>query len=79
VTTITTIQMYEIISEKLGKEAAESLTSFLEQKVDEKLQQKITVLATKVDLAEVKVDLIKWTVAMWVTTILLIIGLYIKK
>jgi len=71
--------MYEIISEKLGKEAAESLTSFLEQKVDEKLQQKITVLATKVDLAEVKVDLIKWTVAMWVTTILLIIGLYIKK
>jgi len=36
-------------------------------------------LATKEDLANTKVDLIKWIFALWVTLALMIIGLYLKK
>lgn len=33
----------------------------------------------KQDLANTKVDLIKWVFAMWVTLALMIVGLYLKK
>jgi hypothetical protein len=54
------------------------------------VENKSQTLATKEDLAreisrldlrisESKVDLIKWMFAFWVTLVLMLIGLYLKK
>jgi hypothetical protein len=38
-----------------------------------------STLATKEDLHQAKVDLIKWVFAFWITTIIMIAGLYIRR
>ena len=76
---ITLTKLYDILSDKLGKESAENLTTFIENKIKEELGNKSQILATKEDLAHAKVDLIKWMFAFWVTIVLMFIGLYIKN
>jgi hypothetical protein len=79
-----------MLSHKLGKENAEHLTLYVENKIKEDLESKTQMLATKEDLSKldlkfidkinsVKVDLIKWMFAFWVTVVLMMIGLYFKK
>lgn len=82
---ITDIQLFNALKQKLGEKEAEELVSFVRSTVDEKLDEQIPHLATKEDLAVVrkeieqsKVDMIKWFVAFFITIILLIIGLYFK-
>jgi hypothetical protein len=83
-------KLYDLLSIKVGKEAAENLTTFIEHKIKDELDTKSQVLATKEDLlkleskldlriSETKVDLIKWIFAFWITLALMIIGLYLKN
>src|SRR5687767_3075863 len=83
---ISLTKLYDLHSDKVGKEAAENLTNFIENKVKEEVESKLQNLVTKDDLAktnlkisETKVDMIKWLFAFWVTLVLLIIGLYLKN
>ena len=50
----------------------------LEETVQRKVDFAKTNLATKEDLQQIKIDLIKWVFAFWVTLMLMIAGLYIK-
>lgn len=79
-----------MLSHKLGKESAEHLTLYVENKIKEDLESKTQMLATKEDLSKldlkftdkisnVKVDLIKWMFAFWVTVVLMLVGLYFKN
>jgi hypothetical protein len=75
---ITDIQLFNALKQKLGEKEAEELVSFVRSTVDEKLDEQIPHLATKEDLANTKVEIIKWVFAFFITMILLIVGLYFK-
>jgi hypothetical protein len=55
--TVTIIKLYDLLIPKLGKEAAENLTTFIENKISNELENSTKILATKEDLAIVKKDL----------------------
>jgi hypothetical protein len=87
---ITLTKLYDLLSDKVGKEAAENLTNFIEQKIIDEVENKSQLLSTREDLTrevsrldlrigETKVDLVKWMFAFWVTLALMIIGLYLKN
>ena len=75
---ISVTQLYSLLSEKLDKETAESLTSYIEAKIDKSVVDKTTHLASKEDLANTKTDMIKWFVSLFMALALMIIGLYFK-
>ena len=59
-----------MLKSKIGQQEAEAFIQILESKVDEKINSKTSVFATKEDVArletkisESKVDIIKWMVA----------------
>jgi len=76
---ITITKLYALINEKLGSETAESLTTFIENKVKAEVQIESKNLATKDDLHQVKFDIIKWMVSLFITLSIMIIGLYFKN
>ena len=80
------IQLYEILASKWGKETAESVTNFIELKINKEMENKTQVLATKDDLTKVevrisnsKVDIIRWVATLWIMLVLMILGLYLKN
>lgn len=80
--TITVTQLYQLLSKKLNHETAEALTTYISEYVTENVKEEVDTkaktLATKEDLAQTKLDLIKWLVSLFVTLALMIIGLYLK-
>ncbi len=75
---ISVTQLYSLLSEKLDKETAENLTSYIEAKIDKTVIDKTTHLASKEDLANTKTDMIKWFVSLFMALALMVIGLYFK-
>lgn len=59
-------KLYSLLSSKIGKESAESLTSYVEEKINEEVEDKTKVLATKIDLSETKSEMIKWMFIFWI-------------
>ncbi|SEL07560.1 hypothetical protein [Parapedobacter koreensis] len=55
--TITITKLYSLLSNKLGKESAENLTTYIEEKIKEEVEDKTKTLATREDLSELKGDL----------------------
>jgi hypothetical protein len=87
--TITITRLYDLVSVKLGKETAENLTTFIEEKIKGEVETKASILATKEDLAHTdtkiettKADLIKWMFVFWVGQVITTFGfilLFLKK
>lgn len=75
---LTITQLYSLLSEKVGKETAENLTSYIESKIENTVVDKTQHLASKADLANAKTDMIKWFVGLFITLALMVIGLYFK-
>jgi len=71
---ITSIELFELLRTKLGEKEAKSLITYVEEKAEEKINQKKDVFLTKDD----KVDLIKWMVGFWIAQMAAIIGLYLR-
>jgi hypothetical protein len=90
---ITITRLYDLLSTKLGKETAENLTTFIENKINDELESSTRNLATKVDLAETrehlhieisksKVEIIKWMFVFWVGQLIAMFSfmlLFIKR
>jgi hypothetical protein len=76
--TITITKLYELISVKLGKETAENLTTFIEEKIRDQVDTKASILATKEDLAReignTKAELIKWMFIFWIGQVIATFG-----
>jgi hypothetical protein len=51
--TISITKLYDLLSIKLGKETAENLTTFIDNKINQGLESQSNILATKEDLAKV--------------------------
>lgn len=86
---ITITKLYDLVSIKLGRETAENLTTFIEEKISCEVDSKTSILATKEDLARTdakietsKAELMKWMFAFWIGQVATIFGLillFIKK
>ncbi len=48
--TITITELYSLLSEKVGKETAQSLTAYIEQKIEKDVEHNTRHLATREDL-----------------------------
>ena len=72
------LRVYEIFKAKLGEKEAETIIEYFEAKAEAKYNEKRDVLATKEDITNSKVDLIKWMVGFWVAQMVAIVGLYLK-
>ena len=78
---VSEIKLYELLKAKLGEKEAEAFVHILEQKVDDKFEDAKQTLATKEDIArldikiaETKVDLIKWMVALLLGLFIALVG-----
>lgn len=90
---ISVTKLYDLLSTKLGKETAENLTTFIEDKINQDLESKTQHHATKEDLAklegkletkiaESKSEIIKWMFIFWAGQVVVTFGLlliYLKK
>ncbi|WP_395053679.1 hypothetical protein [Flavobacterium sp.] len=63
---ISSIEMYIILKGKLGESEAKALSEYVESKVKRSIEKEKDVIATKVDLAETKSDIIKWMFIFWI-------------
>lgn len=85
--TITITRLYSLLSDKLGKESAESLTTFIEEKIKDEVGGATVDIATKDfvrgEVSNAKTEMVKWFVGIGLSTFvalaLMIIGLYFKK
>jgi hypothetical protein len=70
---MTEIELYEILKSKVGDKEAKALVEYVEATVEQKLEEKKDVLATKQDIAnlelkieQVRSDIIKWMFLFWI-------------
>jgi len=75
--TISITRLYSLLSEKVGKDAAESLTSYIETKVKDEVDSTVNHLATKEDLERSSKEQLKWMIVLFVPLYLSIFGLII--
>jgi hypothetical protein len=92
-THISITKLYDILSHKIGREGAENLTTFIEHKINNELENKAQMIATKEDLYQVKSELllkmsewksetIKWMFIFWVGQVVATFGfilLFLRK
>jgi hypothetical protein len=78
---VSEIKLYELLKAKLGEKEAEAFVHILEKKVDDKFDDAKQTLATKEDIARIdikiaesKVDLIKWMVALLLGLFIALVG-----
>ena len=71
---LTDNQLYEILSLKLGKEEAKALAQFVESKVEEELNSKLSNLAAKVEMHEMELRLTRNSYVVGVLQFLAIVG-----
>lgn len=83
---ITATQLYTQLSGKLGDETAEGVITYIDNKIDDKMESKLSHLATTQDLnlkvSQLKADLIQWMFAFWVSQMAATIGImlaFMKK
>lgn len=76
---ISITKLYDLLSVKLGKETAENLTTFIDNKINQQLESQSNILATKEDISKLKDEIarldtkisesksetIKWMFLFW--------------
>lgn len=79
--TVSLTKLYDLLSEKVGKETAENLTQYIENKIKEEFQDSSKSLATKQDIADLtekitntKAEMIKWMFIFWIGQVAVTFG-----
>ena len=52
--TITITRLYQLLVEKTDKETAETLTTYIDGKINKDIENKVTILSTKEDIASLR-------------------------
>lgn len=71
---VSEIQLYQILKNKLGEKEAEELVSFVKAEVKSEYDNKREILATKEDLANIRADLMKSIYIVGLIQFLAIVG-----
>lgn len=74
---ITLTELYSLLSEKVGKETALNLTSYIEQKIDKEVEYNTKYLATREDLEKRFKEQSRRMRDMFIILSLIILGLYV--
>jgi nitrate reductase NapE component len=78
--TITITKLHSLLSQKIGEEAAETLTTYITEKTNEEVEAATKEIATKdfvaKEISESKTEIIKWVFGLFVTLAIMIVGLY---
>jgi hypothetical protein len=91
--TISITKLYDLLTVKVGKETAENLTSYIEEKIKDEFQDSLNILATRenlqteigrldIKISETKSELIKWMFIFWIGQVVATFGfilLFLKK
>jgi len=77
VITTTDIQLFQILKKKIGEQEAEALVTFVDAKLKETNEANLKILSTKEDIANLKSEMLKWMIGLFVPLYLTIIGLFI--
>jgi hypothetical protein len=87
--TISITRLYDLLTIKVGKDTAETLTTYIEGKIKEEFIDNSKILATKEDIALLKeraandkVEIIKWMFIFWIGQVAVTFGfilLFLKK
>ena len=72
--TISITRLYDLLSVKVGKETAETLTTYIEEKIKNQFADNSKMLATKEDLANTKAEIIKEMSIFWVGQVAVTFG-----
>ena len=76
---ITTTRLYSILEQKIGRNEAETLTSYIDEKIAEEVKSNTGDIATKdfvkKEIAESKSEIIKWMFIFWVGQLAAMFGL----
>ena len=75
---VSEIELYELLKVKIGDREAGAFVEILEKRVDKKFDEAKQILATKEDVTQSKLDMVKWMVGFWLAQMAAIIGLYFK-
>jgi len=75
---VSEIELYELLKAKLGDKEAGAFVEILEKRVEKKFEEAKLTLATKADVTQAKLDMVKWMVGFWIAQMAAIIGLYFK-
>jgi hypothetical protein len=90
---ISLTKLYDLLSAKVGKDLAENLTTFIEDKIKDEVENKSQMLTTKEDLlktesrldlriSETKNETLKWMFIFWISQVAATFGfilLFLKK
>jgi hypothetical protein len=76
---VSEITWYNALKEKLGEQLAQTVVEGIKETVKEEVNNKKDSLASKQDIAEAKVDIMRWMFGVFAMLMLAIIGLYFKK
>ena len=74
--TITITELYSLLTEKVGKETAQNLTAYIEQKIEKEVDYSTKYLATREDLEKGFKEQSRWMLGVFITLALMILGLY---
>ena len=77
VITTTDIQLFQILKQKIGEQEAEALVTFVDAKIKETNEANLKILSTKEDIANLKSEMLKWMIGLFVPLYLTTIGLII--
>ena len=73
------LKVCDIFKSRFSEQEAAIVIEYFDNKSDEKFQQRKEIMATKSDIHEAKVDIIRLMFGVFSVLMLAIIGLYIKK
>ena len=76
---VSEIELCELLKAKIGEKESYALVDILDRKVEKKFEESKQTLATKEDVTQAKLDMVKWMVGFWIVQMAAIIGLYLKK
>ena len=69
---ISITELYDILSAKVGREEAKSITNYIDTKIEKHFEDKTRILATKDDI----ISLQRWMLGIFISLMLAILGLY---
>jgi len=80
------LKVYEIFKTRLSEQEASAIIQYIEEKTEKKFEEKKDVLATKedimkfrevlrVEMGEIKTDMIKWMFIFWIGQLAAIIAI----
>ncbi|MBI2119686.1 MAG: hypothetical protein HYT97_08680 [Elusimicrobia bacterium] len=72
------MKIFEVLRKSFDEQQAKVIASAIETALEENSKTIFEKLATKAELKEIKIDILKWMVTLWITQMIAILALLFK-